>query len=137
MQSKPLAFLAAGAIAVLIAAGCTKGSDQSSTSSTTTTTSTTTSAPAAAPSATTGAMSVTTGDADHGKSIFTANCASCHGATGTEGGVGPSLKNEKSRKDHAAAVAWIKNPQPPMPKLYPSPLSEKDVNDVAAYVETL
>jgi mono/diheme cytochrome c family protein len=77
------------------------------------------------------------GDAAHGKSIFAANCASCHGASGTEGGVGPSLKNEKSRKDLAAAIAWIKNPQPPMPKLYPSPLSEKDVTDVASYVETL
>jgi len=32
------------------------------------------------------------------KTIFAANCASCHGATGTEGGVGPSLKNEKSRR---------------------------------------
>jgi mono/diheme cytochrome c family protein len=77
------------------------------------------------------------GDVAHGKALFTANCASCHGATGTEGGVGPSLKNEKSRKDQAAAVAWIKNPAPPMPKLYPSPLSEKDVIDVASYVQTL
>jgi mono/diheme cytochrome c family protein len=77
------------------------------------------------------------GDAAHGKKLFGANCASCHGATGTEGGMGPSLKGEKSKKDQAAAVAWIKNPQPPMPKLYPSPLSEKDVSDIAAYVETL
>ena len=77
------------------------------------------------------------GDAAHGKQIFAANCASCHGAAGTEGGVGPSLKNEKSRKNTAAAIAWIKNPQPPMPKLYPSPLSAKDVADVAAFVETL
>jgi mono/diheme cytochrome c family protein len=77
------------------------------------------------------------GDPAHGKTIFGANCATCHGATGTEGGVGPSLKNEKSRKDLAAAIAWIKNPQPPMPKLYPSPLGEKDVTDVASYVETL
>ncbi|MEA2689375.1 MAG: hypothetical protein QOD51_1982, partial [Candidatus Eremiobacteraeota bacterium] len=143
------AFLAAGAIAMLIAAGCTKGSDQSSTSSTTTTTSSASTAPdataaSAAPdtsspaaSATTSAMTATPGDAAHGKTIFAANCTSCHGATGTEGGVGPSLKNEKSRKNFAQAVAWIKNPQPPMPKLYPSPLNEKDVNDVAAYVETL
>jgi len=77
------------------------------------------------------------GDAAHGKKLFAANCASCHGATGTEGGVGPSLKGEKSKKDQAAAVAWIKDPKAPMPKLFPSPLSEKDVNDVAAYVETL
>lgn len=137
MQTKPLAFLAAGAIAVLIAAGCSKGSDQSSTSSTTTTT--TASSPAASPatSATTSALTATPGDASHGKSIFAANCASCHGATGTEGGVGPSLKNEKSRKNFDQAVAWIKNPQPPMPKLFPSTLNAKDVDDVAAYVETL
>lgn len=80
---------------------------------------------------------VIVGDATHGKQIFTQNCAQCHGASGTEGGVGPSLKTEKSRKDTAAAVAWIKNPQPPMPKLYPTPLDEKDVADVAAYVESL
>lgn len=77
------------------------------------------------------------GDAANGKKLFAANCAACHGAHGTEGGVGPSLKGEKSKKNQAAAVAWIKNPKAPMPKLYPSPLSEKDVNDVAAYVETL
>jgi mono/diheme cytochrome c family protein len=134
MQSKPLAFLAAGALAALIAAGCTKGSDQSS-SSTTTTTTTTQSSPAA--SSTTSAMSSATGDPAHGKAIFSANCAQCHGQTGTEGGIGPPLKNEKSRKNFAQTVAWIKNPQPPMPKLYPSPLSAKDVDDVAAYVQSL
>lgn len=140
MESKAIAFLAAGAIAATIAAGCSKGSDQSSSSSSTTTTS------SSAPAATTGAMAAAsgapaaggaTGDPAHGKQIFTANCASCHGATGTEGGVGPSLKGEKSRKNYQQAIAWIKNPQPPMPKLYPSPLSEKDVDDVAAFVETL
>ena len=72
-----------------------------------------------------------------GKKLYAANCAACHGATGTEGGVGPSLKGEKAKKDQAATVAWIKDPTAPMPKLYPSPLSEKDVNDVAAYVESL
>lgn len=150
MQFKPFALLAAGAIAALLATACTKGSDQSSSSTTTTTTTATdTSAPATATTsstdtsapATASAMStaaaVAMGDAAHGKSIFGANCASCHGATGTEGGVGPSLKNEKSKKDYPATIAWIKNPQPPMPKLFPSPLSEKDVDDVAAYVQTL
>lgn len=77
------------------------------------------------------------GDATRGAAIFTQNCAMCHGAKGAGGGIGPSLKNEKSRKDFAAAVAWIKDPKPPMPKLYPSPLGEKDVDDVAAYVESL
>lgn len=79
----------------------------------------------------------TTGNAQAGKKIFAANCSACHGATGAEGGVGPSLKNELQRKDMAHIVAWIKNPQPPMPKLYPSPLSATDVNNVAAYVATV
>jgi mono/diheme cytochrome c family protein len=111
-------------------------------SDTTTTTSSATTAPGAAPASTRAASAsagtvAAAGDAAHGKAIFSSNCASCHGASGTEGGVGPSLKNEKSRKDQAAAVAWIKNPAPPMPKLYPSPLSDKDVTDVASYVESL
>lgn len=76
------------------------------------------------------------GDAAHGKTLFAANCSACHGAKG-EGGVGPKLQGEKSRKNVAGVVAQIKNPAPPMPKLYPSPLSEKDVNDLAAFVETL
>jgi mono/diheme cytochrome c family protein len=75
-------------------------------------------------------------DAVHGRAVYTASCAACHGAT-AQGGFGPSLRGEKTRKDTAAAIAWIENPQPPMPKLYPSALSEKDVDDVAAYVESL
>ena len=131
MTFKPFALVAAGAVAAVLATGCSKTSDQS-----TTTTSGATSVPAAANA---GAMSGTAalGDPVHGKAIFSANCATCHGATGTEGGVGPSLKNEKSRKNYPATIAWIKNPTPPMPKLYPSPLSEKDVDDVAAFVQTL
>jgi len=77
------------------------------------------------------------GDPHRGKFVFSANCARCHGATGTEGGVGPSLRHENERKNYAAAVAWIKDPQPPMLKLYPAPLNETDVENVAAYVETL
>lgn len=130
----------------LTAAGCSKSSDQS--------TSTSATAPADAgssPAASTETAAATTataaadamgaaagtGDAAHGKELFTQNCSSCHGATGTEGGVGPSLKGEKGKKNDAQTIAWIKNPTAPMPKLYPSPLSEKDVADVAAYVQTL
>lgn len=80
---------------------------------------------------------VAMGDPKHGAAIFAQNCSSCHGNDGAGGGIGPVLKNEKSKKKYDAAVSWIKNPQPPMPKLYPAPLSESDVNDVAAYVETL
>jgi len=77
------------------------------------------------------------GGAAHGKTLYAASCATCHGAGGAGSGAGPSLKGEKSKKDQAAVAAWIKKPAPPMPKLYPSPLSDKDVSDVAAYIETL
>lgn len=76
-------------------------------------------------------------DAVRGASIFTANCASCHGATGREGGFGPSLTHENRKMDIAFTMAWIEKPNPPMPRLYPSPLSEQDVADVAAYVDSL
>lgn len=72
----------------------------------------------------------------HGKTIFAQNCSSCHGAQG-QGGMGPRLIGEASRKNFEQAVTWIENPTPPMPKLYPSTLSAQDVRDVAAYVESL
>ncbi|HYZ14864.1 MAG TPA: c-type cytochrome [Candidatus Acidoferrum sp.] len=72
----------------------------------------------------------------HGATIFAQRCASCHG-TGGSGGFGPALVGERSRKDLRSAVAFIKNPVAPMPKLYPATLSDRDVADVAAYVESL
>lgn len=72
----------------------------------------------------------------HGKVVFAQNCSSCHGTQG-QGGMGPSLENEAARKNLDQAVSWIENPQPPMPKLYPSTLGAQDVRDVAAYVESL
>jgi mono/diheme cytochrome c family protein len=77
------------------------------------------------------------GDAGAGRALFAANCAACHGATGVEGGVGPSLKNERLRNNDAQAIAVIEDPQPPMPKLYPAPLTQTDVANLAAYVESL
>jgi mono/diheme cytochrome c family protein len=75
--------------------------------------------------------------ADSGNNLFAENCASCHGAHGSGGGIGPSLLGEHARKSRTALVAWIKNPQPPLPRLYPSPLTEQDVEDVASYVASL
>jgi mono/diheme cytochrome c family protein len=111
---------AATLLLALAAAGCAKESDRSQ-----------------------GAQSVASpavvaGDAARGKQLFaSAKCTSCHGANGIEGGVGPTLKGEKARKDYVQTIAQIRDPQPPMPKLYPDPLNDKDVQDIAAYVQTL
>ncbi len=94
---------------------------------------TATSAPATASSAPVASAGA---DLAHGRQIYSTTCSGCHGASG-QGGFGPSLRGESSRKNTAAAIAWIKNPKAPMPKLYPDPLSETDVDDVAAYIESL
>lgn len=148
MKNTSSALIVAATLCGLLVTGCAKSADSTSASD-----ASASAAPAAtaAADASSGAMSASSpaasssttqtvasaGDAAHGNAIFSANCASCHGAAGAGGGIGPSLKGEKSRKNTAAAIAWIKNPMQPMPKLYPSPLSEKDVADVAAYVESL
>jgi alcohol dehydrogenase (cytochrome c) len=73
---------------------------------------------------------------EHGKTVFAQYCSACHGQTG-EGSVGPPLKGEAVKKDVEHVAAFIKQPKSPMPKLYPAPLSDKDVADVAAFVDTL
>jgi mono/diheme cytochrome c family protein len=93
-------------------------------------------APAAAGIPPSSASAPPAGNAVHGQQLFAQNCAVCHGQHG-EGAEGPSLRNERVRKDFAEVQAWIKKPAPPMPTLYPSPLSAADVADVAAYVESL
>jgi mono/diheme cytochrome c family protein len=102
-------------LAALAIAGCTHGNAQSATSAT----------------------HVAIGNGSRGADVFRANCAVCHTATGAAAGVGPALTNEKQRKTYDQTVAWIEQPDPPMPKLYPAQLSEKDVQDVAAYVQSL
>lgn len=72
-----------------------------------------------------------------GQQLFVANCSQCHGATGIQGGIGPSLRGEHTRKNLDQTVAWIEDPQPPMPKLYPGTLGQKDIADIAAYVASL
>lgn len=126
MNALPVASI----LTVLLIAGCAKGSE----STVTTTLATAANAPVAG--STVAAMS---GDAVHGKTLFSANCVQCHGVAGagTKGGVFPVLVGERKKKNLAATIAWIKNPQPPMPKYYPGTLSGKDVVDIAAYVQAL
>lgn len=68
----------------------------------------------------------------HGRELYIESCQKCHNSAP----IGPPLGNLKARMSLAQTIAQIKNPAPPMPKLFPAPLSDKDVEDVAAYVQT-
>lgn len=72
-----------------------------------------------------------------GKTIFSQQCAACHGVAGVGGPIGPSLTNERTRRSYESVRAIVDDPPPPMPKLYPSRLTRADVRDVSAYVESL
>jgi mono/diheme cytochrome c family protein len=121
MRTTWSACLAAGALAVSLAVACSKGGGDGATTGAT-------SEPRPAPAL---------GDPSRGAVVFAAHCALCHDTTGREAGPGPSLTGERRRKSYDETVAWIENPRPPMPMLYPQPLSESDVRDVAAYVQKL
>lgn len=81
----------------------------------------------------TGAAPVVAENIAHGRTVYVTSCIKCH----TFAPIGPSLVNLKARMDLDKTTAFIKNPAPPMTKLYPGTLSDKDVADVAAYVQSL
>jgi alcohol dehydrogenase (cytochrome c) len=72
---------------------------------------------------------------EHGRALYAQNCAACHGATG-EGGTGKSLKGLKDRLTFKSTVRWLEDPKPPMPKLFPSPLGERDIRDIASFIRS-
>jgi mono/diheme cytochrome c family protein len=72
-----------------------------------------------------------------GAQLFAENCQACHGERGAGGPVGKALIGERNRKDLHDVIAVIDNPDPLMPKLYPGTLTKRDVDEIAAYVESL
>ncbi len=68
-----------------------------------------------------------------GHEIFSTYCVKCH----VSAPIGPSLTNLKAHESLAIITAQIANPAPPMPKLFPATLTQADVDDVAAYVQSL
>jgi mono/diheme cytochrome c family protein len=73
------------------------------------------------------------GDPIAGAKLFAANCARCHGAGGS-GGFGPKLIGLGDRYAPSFFAWRIKDPTPPMPKLR---LSDRQIADLAAYIETM
>jgi mono/diheme cytochrome c family protein len=76
---------------------------------------------------------VESGNPANGAALFGANCASCHGVAGV-GARGPQLAG-LAKLDSPSFFAWqIKDPAPPMPRLT---LTDKQIADLAAYLEVL
>jgi mono/diheme cytochrome c family protein len=72
------------------------------------------------------------GDAARGETIFSQNCASCHGAGGRGGNIGPKLVG--SSLSLARAKAEIDNGGGAMPG---NLVSGRDEDDVLAYLATI
>jgi mono/diheme cytochrome c family protein len=74
------------------------------------------------------------GDPAAGKQVFdSAGCSGCHtlADAGSSGQVGPNL--DQAKPDHALVVERVTNGKAPMPS-FKGQLSEKQIEDVAAYV---
>jgi hypothetical protein len=75
-------------------------------------------------------------DPVHGRQLYYGMCAGCHGSDGKNIS-GFDLTTVKQRMSVEQTIAWIKNPTPPMPKVFPEPLlpsEEQDLSDIAAFL---
>jgi alcohol dehydrogenase (cytochrome c) len=68
-----------------------------------------------------------------GRRLYGQVCSSCHGPDGNLIS-GHELSTLKSRRDRAATASFVKDPKPPMPRLYPNLLTDQNVADVTAYL---
>ncbi len=78
------------------------------------------------------------GSAGHGQALFSARCASCHGAGGSGGEFGPPLKGQSfsghwQGKEPGALAAFIVARMPPSA---PGTISAADAADLAAYIRS-
>ncbi len=78
-------------------------------------------------------------DASRGRAVFNARCAMCHGVDGKSISIdGHDLTTVKQRMSVDQIIAWIKDPKPPMPRVFSQPLRESEeaeVRDVAAFLD--
>ncbi len=76
--------------------------------------------------------SASSGDVGAGQSLYSSNCAGCHG-TNAEGGVGPALAGVS---DSNAVIDTILNGTENMPG-FASSLSDADISDILAFLGSL
>ena len=87
-----------------------------------------------APATSTEASGTPAGDAAAGEAVFaSAGCGGCHTleAAGSSGNVGPNL--DEAKPDQALVIDRVTHGKSPMPS-FAGQLSEKQIQDVAAYV---
>jgi len=78
-----------------------------------------------------------TGNAAAGATVFSANCASCHGSDGAGTGTAPALTSALiQQKTDASLTATVTNGDGSMPAFGKS-LSAQQIADVVAHVRTL
>lgn len=96
--------------------------------------------PAAAPGAGQGVQhagavptKTTAGDAAAGKTVFAANCSTCHGLSGHGGNGGPDLTTIPSAKNLQRVLRQVTDGGAAMPP-FKGVLTQQQINDVATYV---
>jgi mono/diheme cytochrome c family protein len=89
----------------------------------------------AASARTSGSSSAPAGAPDlaKGRKLYSQVCTACHGPDGNLI-ANRKLGNLAERRDLTQTIRYIKDPNPPMPKLFPDLIDEQGVVDVAAYV---
>jgi alcohol dehydrogenase (cytochrome c) len=69
----------------------------------------------------------------NGRKLYDQVCTACHGPDGNLI-ADHKLGSLKARRDAQDTIRYIKDPKPPMPKLFPDLIDEQAVVDVTAYV---
>lgn len=86
----------------------------------------------------TAAQAQSRGSPDNGLKLARQWCTTCHVVepAGRGGDAGPPFVQVANRPDRTAQTlrAWLNDPHPPMPNLG---LSGREVDDIAAYIESL
>jgi mono/diheme cytochrome c family protein len=86
-------------------------------------------------SADTSAVSSLTGSATAGQSLYTSNCASCHGTNATSGSANRPVAS-LAKSDSDTVIATVLSGDGEMPS-FQSTLTSQQIADVVAYLKTL
>jgi len=69
-----------------------------------------------------------------GEKIFAVNCGACHPHGGNVADAGKPVIQSPKLKTFDDFVAWVRQPEPPMPSFSSSKLSETDLKNVYGYI---